>query len=400
MTRQPLPRPVRTVVVVTYSSAVATRTPGAICLRRIIPPVYSSGAFAEGARQPVAGLLLCAAAVPGAVPFSTGDSSKAVTALLAGPDMLFFTDSRIASPWLTRPAATSLSPSDPFRTVRLAPASPAAASLTICGSWSISILSSATRLLEAAASACTLVRCASACASTRTFSASASAGLMTSATSWRCRSPAWRSASSACAARTPICACACASGPAWAASACALSTSALYCACTTEVCRALGQLGLRRQDSHLCLRLRQRAGLGGLGLRLVHFRLVLRLHDRGLPGVLRLGSLRLLLRLGRRLVGLRLRDLRLPLERRIVRRGHRVDVAGGDIVDRLDLQRVDRQSDLNHLRLGTVEGLTGQLLPFGDDLLHGHRADDRAQVPGENPAGQRGHLILIRDRKS
>jgi hypothetical protein len=112
--------------------------------------------------------------------------------------------------------------------------------------------------------------------------------------------------------------------------------------------------------------------------------------------VLGLGTLRLLLSLGRGLVGLRLRDLRLPLDRGVVRRGHRVDVAGIHVVDGLDLQRVDGEADLDHLRLRAVEHLAGEFLPFGDDFLDRHRADDRAQVPGKNPSGQRGHLVLVR----
>ena len=95
------------------------------------------------------------------------------------------------------------------------------------------------------------------------------------------------------------------------------------------------------------------------------------------------------------LVGLRLGDLRLPLDGGVVRRGHRVDVAGVAVVDRLDLQRVDGQADLGHLRLGAVQHLAGQLLPLGDDLLDRHRADDRPQVAGEDPAGQHRHLVLV-----
>jgi hypothetical protein len=45
--------------------------------------------------------------------------------------------------------------------------------------------------------------------------------------------------------------------------------------------------------------------------------------------------------------------------------------------------------------LGAVEHLGGQLLPLGDDLLNGHRADDRAQVPREDAAGQHRHLVLV-----
>ncbi len=110
----------------------------------------------------------------------------------------------MVSPWPTRPAAISLSPSAPLSTLTFAPARPPAASLTICGSWSMSIRSRATRLLDAAASAWIRIRSASALARIRAFSASASAGLTTSATSWRWRSSAWRCASSDWALMTPI----------------------------------------------------------------------------------------------------------------------------------------------------------------------------------------------------
>ena len=65
-------------------------------------------------------------------------------------------ESRIVSPWSTKPAAISLSPSAPFSTLTFAPARPAADSLTICGSWSMSVRSRATRSFEAAASAVAL----------------------------------------------------------------------------------------------------------------------------------------------------------------------------------------------------------------------------------------------------
>jgi hypothetical protein len=58
-------------------------------------------------------------------------------------------------------------------------------------------------------------------------------------------------------------------------------------------------------------------------------------------------------------------------------------------------QGVDGQPDLDHLLLGTVEDLGGQLLSFFDDLLDGHRPDDRAQVTGENSACQDRHLVLV-----
>ena len=156
-----------------------------------------------------------------------------------------------------------------------------------------------------------------------------------------------------------------------------------------------GQFGLGRDDLHLRLRLGERSHLRGLRLRLVDLGLVLCLHHRRLPGVLGLLALGFLLCLGGLLVGLRLRDLRLALDRGVVRGGHGVDVAGVHVVDRLDLQRVDAEADLGHLRFGAVEDLGGQFLPFGDDLLDRHGADDRAQVAGEDAAGEGGHLVLV-----
>jgi len=59
------------------------------------------------------------------------------------------------------------------------------------------------------------------------------------------------------------------------------------------------------------------------------------------------------------------------------------------------LQGVDVEADPGHLLLGAVEYLGRQLLAFPDDLLDGHRADDRAQVTGEDPSGEHGHLVLF-----
>ena len=180
-------------------------------------------------------------------------------------------------------------------------------------------------------------------------SASASAGLTTSATSCCWRSSAARWASSVWARQDLLLACAWASGPAWAASACARSTSALYWAWTIAVCRAYSA----------CLRCR------------------------------------LLLRLRGGLVGLGLGDLRLPLDGRDVRGGHRVDVAGSmSSIDWICSESIVRPI-LSHLGRRGVEDRRGQLLPLGDDLLDGHRADDRAQVAGEDPAGQHRHLRLV-----
>ena len=80
---------------------------------------------------------------------------------------------------------------------------------------------------------------------------------------------------------------------------------------------------------------------------------------------------------------------------RHVRSGEGRDVAGAEVVDALDLQGVDDEADPRHLDLGGVEGLLGQPLALADDLLDGHRPDDRAQVPGEYPPGELTHLVLV-----
>ena len=143
------------------------------------------------------------------------------------------------------------------------------------------------------------------------------------------------------------------------------------------------------------LRFGQRAGLGCLGLGLINLCLVLGPDDRGLAGEFGLLTLGLLLGLRGRLVRLGLSDLRLLLDGRVVGRGHRVDVAEPVVVDGLDLQGIDGEADPGHFLLGAVEHLGGELLAFPDDLLYGHRADDRPQVTGEDPAGKHGHLVLV-----
>src|ERR1700734_1684883 len=60
------------------------------------------------------------------------------------------TDSRIVRPWLTRPAAISPRPSEPLRTVTLAPCRPTAASLTICGTRGVSSWSGGARVVRRA----------------------------------------------------------------------------------------------------------------------------------------------------------------------------------------------------------------------------------------------------------
>ncbi len=129
--------------------------------------------------------------------------------------------------------------------------------------------------------------------------------------------------------------------------------------------------------SQLGLGFGQRTGLGGLRLSLVYPGLVLSLDDGGLTGELGLLVLCLL------------------LDSRVVRCRHCIDAAESVVVDGLDLQGVDVQADADHLLFGTVEDLGCQLLTFPDDLPDGHRADDRAQVTGEDPAGKHRHLVLF-----
>jgi hypothetical protein len=73
----------------------------------------------------------------------------------------------------------------------------------------------------------------------------------------------------------------------------------------------------------------------------------------------------------------------------------RRDVAAALVVDLADLEGVDRQSDSRHLDLGGVQDVVAELLLVPDDALDGHRADDAAQVPREDPADERRHLALV-----
>jgi hypothetical protein len=90
---------------------------------------------------------------------------------------------------------------------------------------------------------------------------------------------------------------------------------------------ALSQLGPHREHFALRLRRGERSRLAGFCLRFIDFGLVLSLHNRRLPSELGLIALRFLLGLGCGLIGLGLGNLRLLLDSRVVRRGHRQDVA-------------------------------------------------------------------------
>ncbi len=118
---------------------------------------------------------------------------------------------------------------------------------------------------------------------------------------------------------------------------------------------ALGQLGLRLDHGHLGFCGGQRAGGGRLPLGLVDLGLVAGPRDLGVPFVLGLVAERFLPGLGRGLLRLGLGDLGVPLHGGLVGCGQGGDVARTTVVDGLDLQGVDDQADLLHLRLRLVE---------------------------------------------
>ena len=77
-----------------------------------------------------------------------------------------------------------------------------------------------------------------------------------------------------------------------------------------------------------------------------------------------------------------------------VGRGEVLDVAGR-VLDLLDLQAVDDDAELLHLGVAAVLDLLGDLVALADDLLDGQRADDRAQMAGEDPPAQLLHAVLL-----
>ena len=158
---------------------------------------------------------------------------------------------------------------------------------------------------------------------------------------------------------------------------------------------AYGQLPLGLQHGRLRFGLRQRPGLGGLGLGSVDLGLVSGFGDLGLALVLSLVADRLLVGLGGGLLGLGLGNLGVTLDGGLVGCSQCGDVARAAVVDGLDLQRVNHQPDLFHLRLGGVEDLLGQPLALPDDLLHRHRADDGSEVAGEDSPGEHRHVVLV-----
>ena len=161
------------------------------------------------------------------------------------------------------------------------------------------------------------------------------------------------------------------------------------------LCRLeLGDLRLLHDDLLTRRRVGERAGLLGDRLRLVRLGDRLRLPDLRRAARRRLQRLGVLLALGRLAVGLGLRDARLLGDARRLGRADVRDVAGL-VVDLLDLQRVDRQPELLHLDRRRLARLGREPVARADHLLDRHRADDRAQVPGEDVVDERVHLVFL-----
>ena len=156
----------------------------------------------------------------------------------------------------------------------------------------------------------------------------------------------------------------------------------------------LGHLGLLHDDLLAGGGIGQRAGLLGGGLGLVDLGLVAGLLDLAGPPGLGLQGVGLLLALGGLAVGLRLGDAGLAGDGGGVGPAEVLDVAGG-VVDLLDLQRVDDEAELLHLGARRLAGERGELLAVADHLLHGHVADDGAQVAGEHVVHAVVHLVLL-----
>ena len=153
---------------------------------------------------------------------------------------------------------------------------------------------------------------------------------------------------------------------------------------------------LRLLDDDLLARLRvgERSGLLRQRRGFVDFRLETGLLDLAVALRLRFERCRLLLALGRFLIGLRLRDARVALHRRGVRLGEVVDVARR-VVDLLNLQRVDDQPELLHLGAGRTARRFGELVALADQIFDGERAADCAQMAREHLLNARVHAVLL-----
>ena len=158
---------------------------------------------------------------------------------------------------------------------------------------------------------------------------------------------------------------------------------------------AFGHLGLFGEDLLLRSGSSQGTSLSCLRLGGLHFGVVLGPGNRGLTRVLRLIAVRLLAGLSSGLIRRRLGDGRGLVDRGDVRLAQSLDITRALIVDRFNLQGVNYQTQGGHLWLRLIENFRGELLSFSDQILDGHRADDGAEMTGENPPGQTGHLVLV-----
>ena len=131
----------------------------------------------------------------------------------------------------------------------------------------------------------------------------------------------------------------------------------------------------------------------------VHLGLEPGLLDRRIAHRLRLERGRLLLLFGGFAVRVRLVDPGLAGHRGRMGATEVRDVAGG-VVDLLDLQRVDDETELLHLDARRLAGQRGELLAVADHLLDGHVADDRPQVTGEHVVHALVHLLLLVEEAS
>ena len=156
----------------------------------------------------------------------------------------------------------------------------------------------------------------------------------------------------------------------------------------------LGDPGLLDDDVLTGRRRGERARLLRLCRRLVALGLVTRLEDLAVPGGLGHPGVRRLLGLGGETIRLRLRDTRIALDGRRVRHGQVLDVPGR-VLDLVDLQRVDDQAELLHLRAARGTGLTGELLTVADHVLDRQSAHDGTEMTGEHVVHPLGHQPLL-----
>ena len=165
--------------------------------------------------------------------------------------------------------------------------------------------------------------------------------------------------------------------------------------CVRSACE-LRQLGLLAHDLLLGRGLGKRSGLGGLRLRGGRERLDLGLAEGDVTLGVELDLLRLGLPDGGLLVGGGLGHPRVALAAGRLLLPDQVHVADF-VADRLDREVVDREAGRRQVALGGALDLLLELLAVVVELLHGERADDRAERPLEDVLHDRLDLILAVD---